>query len=80
MKLSLNRIGISRYQKRSGNIVVTVEKQPYSGIWIGSIENMTHFEKDFKGNNVEMGEYIFEWKAGTKKEVYLALTNYLLDN
>lgn len=80
MRLSLNKIGISRYQKRSGNIVVTVEKQPDTEIWIGSIENMTHWAKDFCGNDVEMGEYIFEWKAGTKKEVYSALTNYLLDN
>ena len=80
MKLSLNRIGVSRYQKRSGNIRVTVEKQCCSEIWIGSIENMTHFAKDFCGNDVEMGEELFTWKAGTKKEVYSALTSYILNN
>ena len=80
MKLSLNRIGISRYQKRSGNIVVTVEKQPFSGIWVGHIENMTHWAKSFCGNDVEMGECIFSYKGSTKKEVYLALESYILDN
>lgn len=80
MRLSLNKTGISRYQKRSGKIVVTVEKQPFTEIWVGYIENMTHYSKDFNGNDVEMGEFIFEWKANTKREVYSALTNYLLNN
>jgi len=80
MKLSLNKTGISRYQKRSGNILVTVEKQPFTEIWTGCIENMTHFAKDFNGNDVEMGEELFTWKSSTKKEVYSALTSYLLNN
>ena len=80
MKLALKKIGISRYQKRAGNIVVTVEKQPFSGEWIGSIENMTHWAKSMCGADVEMGEVLFTWRGDTKKEVYAGLESYILDN
>jgi len=80
MKLSLKRIGISRYQKRSGNIVVTVEQRFTDKRWVGSIQKMTHWAKDFSGKDVEMGEEIFTWSSDTKKELYEVLTSYILEN
>ena len=80
MRLSLNKIGTSRYQKRSGNILVTVEKQYASNVWVGYIENMTHWTKDVCGNDVEMGETLFSWKGNTKKEVYAGLESYILNS
>ena len=80
MKLALNKKRKGKYQKRAGNILVTVEKCYMTGEWLGVIEEMTHFAKDFLGNEVEMGSTLFEWKDDTKKNVIYTLEQYILEN
>jgi hypothetical protein len=80
MKLQLKKIYKGRYFKRAGSILITVEKCYLTNKWRGVIENMTHFAKDFDGNEVEMGDTLFEWVDDNKKTVVDTLKTYILNN
>ena len=54
MSLKLNKVSKGRYSNRSGNILITVEKEFSTNYWVGRIELYSHVSQDFSGNDVEM--------------------------
>lgn len=80
MRLHLTKIAKGRYTKRAGSILVNVEKCSFSDMWIGRIENMTHWAKDMAGNDVEIGDELMSWKSSTKKQLVTVLTNWIIEN
>ena len=80
MNLKLNKLSRGRYTNRVGDVLISVEKEHISGLWIGKIEVFTHLSKDLIGNNVEMFDELLNWKSTTKKEVSKALLEFIENN
>lgn len=81
MKLKLNKLGRGRYGKVSGDIVVKVEKDVYTGKWDGSVSRYSFTGKCMAtGKDVKCYDDIFNWSADTKTEVSKIIVEFILEN
>ncbi len=80
MKLSLNKIYKGRYEKVSGDIKVTVEKEAYSMYWRGTVEQYTNTAKDLTGKDVKCYNILFDWRSSTKREISQRIVSFIKNN